>query len=75
MQTYHRGVGTAAPALVLALASLLGLAAGGWAALAPLPQLPKERVIVIPKGARARIWQAVVADRAPPRLAAGRVSV
>jgi hypothetical protein len=31
--------------------ALFALAAAGWAALAPLPDLPKERVIVIPKGA------------------------
>jgi hypothetical protein len=30
---------------------LAGLVASAWAALAPLPVLPKERVIVIPKGA------------------------
>ena len=31
--------------------ALLALVAGAWAALAPLPALPKERVIVIPRGA------------------------
>lgn len=34
--------------------ALLGITAAGWAALAPLPQLPKERVIVIPKGANSQ---------------------
>jgi hypothetical protein len=33
--------------------ALLALAVGGWAALAPLPALPRERVIVIPQGASA----------------------
>jgi hypothetical protein len=33
--------------------ALLGLAVGAWAALAPLPALPRERVIVIPRGAGA----------------------
>jgi hypothetical protein len=32
---------------------VLVLVAGAWAALAPLPVLPKERVIVIPRGASA----------------------
>lgn len=42
-------------AQIIALGALavLVLMAGGWAALAPLPALPKERVIVIPKGATA----------------------
>lgn len=35
----------------------LGLAAAGWAALAPLPQLARERVIVIPKGASSQTPQ------------------
>jgi len=35
----------------LGMLALLALAIGGWAALAPLPALPKERVVVIPKGA------------------------
>jgi hypothetical protein len=39
--------------LFLAALGLAGLGLGGWAALAPLPALPKERVIVIPKGASA----------------------
>jgi hypothetical protein len=39
--------------IFLAILGLLALAAAGWAALAPLPALPKERVIVIPKGAAA----------------------
>jgi hypothetical protein len=34
-------------------AGLAGLAACGWAALAPLPALPRERVLVIPPGAGA----------------------
>jgi hypothetical protein len=40
-------------AQLLALGGLvaLGLAVGTWAALAPLPALSKERVLVIPKGA------------------------
>jgi hypothetical protein len=37
--------------LVLGAVALAGLAALGWAALAPLPALPKERLIVIPRGA------------------------
>ena len=37
--------------VVLGAIALAGAAAVGWAALAPLPALPKERVIVIPKGA------------------------
>jgi hypothetical protein len=37
--------------IVLGLLVLAGLAVGTWAALAPLPALPKERVIVIPRGA------------------------
>ena len=40
--------------LMLGGLALLGLAVGVWAALAPLPALPKERVIVIPRGAAAR---------------------
>jgi hypothetical protein len=39
--------------LFLGVLALLGVVAGGWAALAPLPALPKERVIVIPKGTSA----------------------
>jgi hypothetical protein len=42
---------------ILGGAALLGLATVGWAALAPLPQLPKERVIVIPKGANSQTAQ------------------
>lgn len=38
----------------LSLLVVAGLAAGGWAAVAPLPALPKERVIVIPKGANTQ---------------------
>jgi len=38
---------------LLAALAALGVVAAGWAALAPLPALPKERVIVIPKGASA----------------------
>jgi hypothetical protein len=37
----------------LGVLALAGLVVGAWAALAPLPALPKERVIVIPKGATA----------------------
>jgi hypothetical protein len=39
----------------IAFLSILAVlaAAGGWAALAPLPALPKEQVLVIPKGASA----------------------
>jgi hypothetical protein len=37
--------------LFLGALAVLALLAGGWAALAPLPALPKERVIVIPRGA------------------------
>lgn len=40
--------------MALAVVAGLGLAAGAWAALAPLPALPKERVIVIPKGANSQ---------------------
>jgi len=40
--------------VILGGAALLGLAACGWAALAPLPQLPKEFVIVIPKGTNSQ---------------------
>jgi hypothetical protein len=36
----------------LGILVLGGLAVGTWAALAPLPALPKERVIVIPRGAK-----------------------
>jgi hypothetical protein len=36
--------------LVLGALAMLALIAGAWAALAPLPALPKERVIVIPRG-------------------------
>lgn len=43
--------------LILAGAALVGLAAAGWASLAPLPPLPKERVIVIPKGATSQTSQ------------------
>ncbi len=43
--------------IILGGVALLGLAAAGWAALAPLPQLPKERVIVIPKGANSQTPQ------------------
>jgi hypothetical protein len=39
--------------LFLAALALAAVGVGGWAALAPLPALPKERVIVIPKGAAA----------------------
>ena len=40
--------------LGLGALAVLALVAGGWAALAPLPTLPKERVIVIPRGATKR---------------------
>lgn len=43
--------------VILGGVALLGLAAAGWAALAPLPLLPKERVIVIPKGANSQTPQ------------------
>jgi hypothetical protein len=43
--------------IILGGVALLGLAAAGWAALAPLPPLPKERVIVIPKGANSQTLQ------------------
>ena len=39
--------------LVLGALALLAVVSGGWAALAPLPVLPKERVIAIPKGVSA----------------------
>jgi hypothetical protein len=39
--------------ILLGALALLGLAVGAWAALAPLPALPKERVIVIPRGTSA----------------------
>jgi hypothetical protein len=42
---------------ILGIVALLGLAACGWAALAPLPQLPKEFVIVIPKGTNSQTPQ------------------
>ena len=42
----------------LGVVALLALAACGWAALAPLPNLPKERVIVIPRGANSETPQA-----------------
>jgi hypothetical protein len=35
-------------------AGLAALATGGWAALAPLPSMPRERVYVIPRGTGAR---------------------
>jgi len=43
--------------MILGGVALLGLAACGWAALAPLPQLPKEFVIVIPKGTNSQTPQ------------------
>jgi len=43
--------------MILGGLAVLGLAVAGWAALAPLPQLPKERVIVIPKGANSQTPQ------------------
>jgi hypothetical protein len=39
--------------IALGVLALLGLAVATWAALAPLPVLPKERVIVIPRGVTA----------------------
>jgi hypothetical protein len=39
--------------LFLGALVLLAVVGGGWAALAPLPALPRERVITIPKGASA----------------------
>lgn len=39
--------------LLLGTLALLAVVAGGWAALAPLPSLPKERVIIIPRGTGA----------------------
>ena len=39
--------------IALGMLLLVGLGVGTWAALAPLPELPKERVIVIPRGANA----------------------
>jgi len=46
-----------AQGMILGGLAVLGLAVAGWAALAPLPQLPKERVIVIPKGANSQTPQ------------------
>jgi len=43
--------------IILGGLAVLGLAVAGWAALAPLPELPKERVIVIPKGANSQTPQ------------------
>jgi hypothetical protein len=43
--------------VILGGVALLALAAAGWAALAPLPRLPKEFVIVIPKGANSQTPQ------------------
>jgi hypothetical protein len=43
--------------IILGGVALVGLAAAGWAAFAPLPDLPKERVIVIPKGANSQTPQ------------------
>ena len=40
--------------IVLGVLAFVALAVGTWAALAPLPALPKERIIVIPRGASAR---------------------
>jgi hypothetical protein len=48
--------------LLLGVLAVLALIAGGWAALAPLPTLPKERVIVIPRGATERGPQPFPAD-------------
>jgi len=48
--------------IALGVLALLVLAAGGWAALAPLPALPKERVIVIPKGVTALAPQPFPSD-------------
>jgi len=39
--------------IALGALALLGLAVAAWAALAPLPALSKERVVVIPRGASA----------------------
>ena len=39
---------------LLAVAAALGLAAAGWAAVAPLPEGPRELLYVIPKGTAAR---------------------
>jgi hypothetical protein len=44
-------------AIILGGLAVIGLAVAGWAALAPLPALPKERVIVIPKGANSQTSQ------------------
>ena len=39
--------------IFLGVLAVAAMAAGGWAALAPLPALPKERAIVIPRGTAA----------------------
>jgi hypothetical protein len=37
--------------ILLGVVALAGVAAMAWAAFAPLPALPKERLIIIPRGA------------------------
>ena len=46
-----------AQGIILGSLAVLGLAVAGWAALTPLPELPRERVIVIPKGANSQTPQ------------------
>ena len=48
--------------IVLGVLAFVALAVGTWAALTPLPALPKERVIVIPRGASARGPQPLPSD-------------
>jgi hypothetical protein len=55
--------------VVVAVVGGLGVpAAVGWAALAPLPTLPRERVYVIPKGTGARQAAGQFVSPMPPRI-------
>jgi hypothetical protein len=54
--------------LVAAGVGLATLAAGGWAALAPLPPMPRERVYVIPRGTAARQARGELVTPLPSRI-------
>ena len=51
-----------AQVIALGILGLAGLVVGTWAALAPLPALPRERIIVIPRGANLLASQPFPSD-------------
>jgi hypothetical protein len=53
---------------VVVVAGVVALAAAGWAAVAPLPPMPRERVYVIPPGTGARQAAGQTVSPIPSRI-------